>query len=174
MDKEKEKLEKVEKAKRLSYQIASRVRQLAKQKGASALAKEVGLSPQNFQNIIDNENANVGNVVLYALIANSNDFDERYYFKGVLPDGNSVPLTDFEVKNIELEKILKSTEEENQRLKMQLEKVENEKTALFNILGKSKSMIQSPLVDDELGNNLMNKIQENYLSASHAFLQNVA
>jgi len=48
MDKEKEKLEKIEKAKRLSYQVASRVRQLAKQKGASALAKEVGLSPQNY------------------------------------------------------------------------------------------------------------------------------
>ena len=147
MDIKSEKLERINKAKRLALQSAARVRSLAKQRGASALAKEAGLSPQNIQNIIDNENANIGNVVLFALIANVKDFDESYYLKGIVSENTQKnPPTDFEIENERLKK-------ENEELKkiISLKEVEFEKEKMVAEDMKKDKEAYRKMLTDKLG-----------------------
>ncbi len=121
-------------------------------------AQEIGLTRETFYNIRDYKSYPSAETLLKA--------KKRFSRIGFSADYILTGETKSEMEKEFTDKI--------NALSSQLEKVESEKSALFNILGKSKSMVQSPLVDDEFGYNLMNKIQEIYQSTNHALIQNAA
>lgn len=105
-------------------------------------AQEIGLTRETFYNIRDYKSYPSAETLLKA--------KKRFSRIGFSSD---FILTGESQSEMEKEFISKIA-----TLTTQLEKVEGEKTALFNILGKSESMTKSLLIDTEKGVDVMNAL----------------